>query len=120
MSDIKKYYFSEIVAKDTGVEEAIMLSNLYFWVQKNEENQHNEMDGKYWTYNTVREFVEQYPFWTSNQIRRILDNLEDKRYIETGSFNKKGYDKTKWYTITDKTLVILQKDEASAETDIPF
>ncbi len=29
-NDIKKYYFSESVAKDVGVEEAIMFSNIYF------------------------------------------------------------------------------------------
>lgn len=100
--DIKKYYFSEIVAKDVGVEEAIMFSNIFFWVKLNErkESEYHFHDGKYWMFNSVLNFVEQYPFWTPAKVRRILKNLIEKKYIETGVFNKYGYDKTKWYTVT--------------------
>ena len=119
-NDNKKYKFNQMIAKDVGFEEAVMLSSLYFWIQLNEKKQQNYHQDKYWTYNTIRFFTELYPFWTSSQIRRILTNLKNKDYIETGSFNKKGFDKTKWYTVTDKTLAYLENDEASAEKDILF
>lgn len=114
-NDIKKYYFSQVVAKDVGFEEAVMLSNIYFWVKKNTENHINYEQERYWTYNPIIKFVEQYPFWSEGQIRRILLNLERKQYIETGSFNKLGFDKTKWYTVTEKTFDILAKDDAFTE-----
>jgi len=31
--------------------------------------------------------------------------LEKNGYIVTGRFNKKNYDRTKWYRISDKKLV---------------
>jgi len=117
-NDIKKYYFSEIVAKEVGVEEAMMFSNIFFWVKHNEKirserHLHNE---KYWMFNSITSFVKQYPFWTPAKIRRILKNLIEKNYIETGVFNKHGYDKTKWYTITEKGLNTANSDEGYVET----
>ena len=118
MDDIKKYIFSKKVAKEVGVEEAIMLNNIYFWVEHNKKGGSNYHNGKYWSYNSARDYSEQYEFWSEGQIRRILGNLEKKGYIETGNFNKMGYDKTKWYTVTEKAYHILQNDIAYVETMI--
>lgn len=108
-SNKKKYSFNEDVAIDVGFEESVMLSNIYFWITKNEDkgkmtHYHN---GKFWMYSTVREFTERYPFWSSSQIKRILKNLKNKDYIETGEFNKWNPDRTKWYTVSPKGLSML-------------
>ena len=112
---IRKYYFSEIIAKDVGVDEAIMLNNIYFWVVINRRNNHNHEDGRYWTYNSVEDFTKQFPFWSAGQIRRILNNLKTEGYIDTGRYNRFGYDKTKWYTTTEKATTILGNDKVIAE-----
>jgi hypothetical protein len=111
--DIKKYIFSESVAIEVGFEEAVMLSNIHFWVKHNEKIGHENHfhNGKFWTYGSVEYFVEQYPFWTHSMIKRILKKLKDANYIETGVFNKYGYDKTKWYTTTQKTDQIMEKQQ---------
>jgi hypothetical protein len=109
--DIQLYRFSTKIATDAGFEESVMLWNICFWVLVNQRNNHNYHDGKYWTYDTVKKYSEQYPFWSVAQIRRILKNLETKGYIETGRYNKRGYDKTKWYTVTEKTLGIIKKSD---------
>ena len=43
----------------------------------------------------------------SSKISKILRDLEKKSVIKSGNFNKRSYDRTKWYTICDET--ILQK-----------
>ena len=43
--------FNIEVAKDTGIAGAVILNNLYWWVDKNAKNGRNFNDGKYWTYN---------------------------------------------------------------------
>lgn len=117
--DIKKYYFSEKIAIDIGFEEAVMLYNLYHWVNENEsrESLYNFKDGKYWTFDSVKTYSEKYPFWTISMIRRILKNLETGGYIETGRHNKYGYDKTKWYTVTEKCTAMIENGNGVAETD---
>ena len=105
---IKKYNFNETIAIDVGFEESVMFSNLYFWVGKNEGKNDHLHEDKYWMYCTVREFTERYPFWSRAQIKRILKNLEDNDYIETGEFNKWSPDRTKWYTISEKGLAMMK------------
>lgn len=93
-----KMRFDPLVAKEIGVEEAIMYSNLKFWCAKNKANKKHFYKGSYWTYNSIEAFCDLFPFWTKKQIRRIIENLIKKGSVKTGNFSKKGYDRTKWYT----------------------
>lgn len=92
------YSFDTDHAKEYGVDEAIMLHNLLFWLAKNQANNTNMHEGKCWTYNSAEAFTKLFPFWNGQKIRRILISLENKGAIISGSFNKKAYDKTKWYS----------------------
>lgn len=95
-----RHIFSVSVAKKYGMDCAVMLENLYFWISKNKANDKHCHDGKYWTYNSVKAFEELFPYWTYNQVRRILKKLEDEELIEKGNFNQSTYDRTAWYTLT--------------------
>lgn len=96
------YSFDVEVAKVVGVDCAIMLENFRFWILKNKANNKNFYDGAYWTYNSIKAFSELFPFWTEKQIRRILSNLEKEGYIKSGNYNEVTYDRTKWYSFTEK------------------
>jgi len=106
MKDVVKMNFNQFLAKEIGVEEAIMYSNLEFWVTQNEANESKIAfkDGEYWTYNSVNAFNKLFFFWTPRQIQRILKNLEDKGYIESKNYNKAKYDRTKWYRCVSKKV----------------
>jgi hypothetical protein len=93
-----KMQFDPDVAKAVGVEEAIMYSNLQFWCAHNQANGQHFHDGRFWTYNSHEAFTILFPFWTEKQIRRVLRKLEDSGYIKVGNYNRKRYDKTKWYS----------------------
>ena len=94
------YTFDGEIAKKYGVEGAVMLSNLIFWIEKNKANDKHFYEGRYWTYNSTEAFTKLFPFWSRRQIQRILKNLKEQGAIEEGNFNKAGYDRTKWYTVT--------------------
>jgi len=85
-----------------NVNEAVFIQNIAFWILHNKANKTNFYDGYYWTYNTLDSFSEIFPFWTYDQIRTIIKNLEKKNILLTGSYNKKKYDKTKWYTLDNE------------------
>lgn len=70
-------------------------------------NKKHFYNGKYWTYNSVSAFSELFPFWTQKQVRRILDSLKNNGLIETGNYNKNSYDRTIWYTVTEKALSLM-------------
>jgi len=97
--------FNIEVAKEYGVDCAIVLEYLSFWIKKNEANGKHFYDGRYWTYNSIKAFSELFPYWSESQIRRILTKLEDSNLIVTGNFNKAGYDMTKWYAVNDSLIL---------------
>ena len=118
MVDNLKYSFTVSVAKEVGVDGAIMLENLHYWiiVNKAKHKEDHFHDGEYWTFNTKKGFSELFPFWTERQVRRILDNLIKDGYIKTGNYNKLSFDRTLWYTLTEKGWLlfgIMQKTEPS-------
>ena len=93
------YSFTAEWALAFGVNGAILLNNLYFWVKKNRENDVNFHDDRYWTYNTLEAFAEQFPFWSKDQIKRIMKDLRDKGVILVGNYNANKYDRTLWYSV---------------------
>jgi len=95
--------FNVEIAKQYGINEAIMLENLCFWVAKNKANNRHLYDGEYWTYNSQKAFTELFPYWNRNQIQRILSKLEVEGLIKKGNYNKAAYDRTLWYTLTEKS-----------------
>lgn len=97
--------FSIKIAKLYGVDEAIIIENLAFWITKNKANNKNYNDGFYWTYNSETAFTKLFPYWSRRQIQRILKSLEDKKIIKVGNYNKAKFDKTKWYTIINTTVL---------------
>ena len=95
------YSFNAEIAAVYGVEEAVFLHNLYWWIAKNEANGRHYYDGRNWTYNSMEAFAKLFPFWTSKQVRRIIKKLEAAGAIYIGNYNQKGFDRTQWYAISD-------------------
>jgi hypothetical protein len=94
--------FNVDVAIKFGVDGAIIIENLYFWINKNKANNRHFYEGHFWTYNSIKAFTELFPYWSYKQLRRILSNLIKDGAIKDGNYNKKGYDKTKWYRLTSE------------------
>jgi hypothetical protein len=94
------YCFAVEMACKYGVEEAIILQNLAYWILKNQANERHFHNGETWTYNSVKAFQRLFPFWTEKQIRRILTSLEQQGAIRTAQFG--GYNRETWYAVIDK------------------
>ena len=83
------------LAAALGLHEAILLQQIHYWLK----TKPHEYEGRMWVYNTYEQWHEQLLFLTPKQIRNAIDNLEGKGLLTHGHHNKKGYDRTKWYTI---------------------
>lgn len=89
------------VAKEFGVDEAIMIANFQYWIVRNAAMKKNYQNGKFWTYNTHDGLTKIFPYWSRKQVRRILDSLLQTGVLEVDCFNKQGFDRTNWYTFKD-------------------
>lgn len=95
------YSFDSQIASIYGVDGAVFLHNLYWWIRKNEANGRHFIDGKTWTYNTVQAFSELFPFWTRRQVERIIRKLKEERAIYVANYNQAGFDQTRWYALSE-------------------
>lgn len=95
------HYFNTEIAKEVGVNAAVILENIAHWVFRNQVSNKNHFDGHYWTYNSNAAMAELFPYMNARQVRYALDSLRKAGLILTGNYNKSRYDRTLWYTVSD-------------------
>lgn len=95
------HYFNTEIAKEVGVNAAVILENIAHWVLKNKANDKNFYDGHYWTYNSRTAMTALFPYLSEKQVRYALDALRKADMVLTGNYNKSSYDRTLWYTVSD-------------------
>lgn len=84
-----------------SLDEAVILQQIHYWIEKKQ----NYRDGRYWVYNSMGNWMQQFPWIKSRTtLTRYFNNLEKKGLLITGNYNKAGFDKTKWYTIDYSAL----------------
>lgn len=88
-----------VLATQIGLNEAIVLQQVHYWIEVNKAKQTNFYEGSYWTYNSMKEWSKSFPFFGEKTLNRIFKNLEKLEILKTGNFNKLRMDRTKWYTI---------------------
>jgi len=86
-------------AATVGLNEAIVIQQLHYWLKINSRDNRNNHGGYYWTYNSYADWQKQFPFWSEHTVRRIFQDLENKDYIICGNFNTLAIDRTKWYRL---------------------
>ncbi|WP_270635253.1 hypothetical protein [Limosilactobacillus mucosae] len=90
-----------LAAMLNSLDEAVILQQIHYWIEKRQ----NYREGRYWVYNSMENWMQQFPWIKSRTtLTRYFNNLEKKGLLITGNYNKAGFDKTKWYTIDYSTL----------------
>jgi len=93
------------VAKEVGVDEAMLYENIKFWCVKNKKKNKHFHDGYYWTYNSRKAFVKSsFPYLNERRIKTIIAKLVKSKYIVLGNYNKNRWDQTNWYRINKMIL----------------
>lgn len=109
--------FNVEIAVKYGMLEAVLLEHLSFWIAKNKANGVNFQDGYYWTYNSTKALAELFPYVSKNTISRALHHLEKEGLLISGNYNKSAYDRTTWYALTEKGVLVLQGMDNSICTE---
>lgn len=104
IGDFNCHVYKVGVAKEVGLNAAVILDGLVGWVNHNAANGANVHDGYVWTYNSIKAWSELYPELSRKQVENALRKLEDNGYIICGNYNKTSFDRTKWYAVTEKGL----------------
>lgn len=105
------HVFNIDLAERLGIEKAIMIEQIYFWVHKNECDDIEEMniDGRTWCRSSAKGFSKYIPYMTPKKIWRVLKELvEVDEILLSGNFNKKATNQTLWYAFSDKFIEVAE------------
>ncbi len=91
-NDAYTHSFDVSLACQVGIEKAILLGNIQFWIAENEKRKsaNHFRKGVYWTYDTAANLQQKYPYMNWKSIYRWLKELETSGWIVTDSFNVKA------------------------------
>lgn len=99
--------FSPELARRIGLNEAIALQQIEYWVRETESG--IEFEGKRWIYNTYPNWVKQFPFWSEETVKRTMISLRKQGLILVEQLNKAKHDRTNYYTVNDDCLALYDK-----------
>lgn len=102
-----------------SLDEAIVLNQLNYWIERNKDANRNFRDGHYWVYNSYEAWRKQdFPVWSATKIKRIFTSLEGKGIVLSANYNKLAIDKTKWYTIDYDKLKKFIEEYSKGQNEI--
>lgn len=89
----------------TGLNKAIFLNQLNYWIELNEQAGINFKDGYYWSYSSYPRMIERdFPYWSVDTLKRAVTSLEKYGIVISANYNSMKMDKKKWYRIDYKRL----------------
>ncbi len=115
---------NKTLATKIGLNEAIVLQQIHYWLQINEKNCVNKEDDKhykdgcFWTYNSIKKWSETFPFFSASTLRRTFTRLEELKIVKVANYNDSKIDRTKWYTIDYKVLYEYTKEDEEIGQDM--
>lgn len=112
---------NKLAANVLGLNEAIVVQQIHYWLNINEKAKRNVYDDKVWTFNTYENWQkENFTFWSIKTVQRIFDKLTKSGIIIKGNYNKKKYDRTTWVTLNYDVLEnMLNEYETKIDVEIP-
>lgn len=112
-----EHSFDVDIAKEYGVNEAIVLRHFQFWILHNKANETNFYEGRHWTYNSRKALSEIFPYFSVDQLVRIINKLVDAGILMKGNFNDNKMDRSLWYAFTDKGLELCPLNRPMHQTE---
>lgn len=94
--------FYPSLAVALGVNEAIIFQQLHFLlgVTEKAKSKYNLVDGRWWVYNSYKEWQANYfPWIHEGTIKRLFLDLEERGLVSSMQSVKHASDRRKWYTI---------------------
>ena len=108
-----------------GDRHALALKQVHYWLTKNKDtetkkpanNRFHYRDGRWWTYNTYKEWREgNFRFWKERLVRKIFSELENMGLLISEQFQASKGNQTKWYSIDYEALEALYIKHSSDVT----
>ncbi len=102
----ESFSFDVALAAHYGIEEALLIRHFQHWIRLNKNRQINFKDGKTWTYQTLQQIADHFPFFNYEKIKYCVENLVRQGVLIKGNYNKSPIDKTTWYAFENEEIYV--------------
>ncbi len=102
------------LAVKIGLNEAIFLQQLHYWILRSKSVYQN----KRWTYKTTREWHKELPFLSVRTIERVIQKLKEKNLIVSKKLSSDKDNHTSYYTIDYERLEELTLENSDNLTEV--
>lgn len=97
------------LAKNIGLNQAIVIQQIHYWLQASK----TKINDKKWVYNTIDEWLEQFPFFSRSTLERTISSLVKDGFLIVEKLSTFKSDRTNYYTIDYVKL-----NESSLQNDV--
>ncbi len=108
--------FSVEFAEKYGIECAIIIHHMQFWIEQNQALGRNFHDGRTWMYQTQKEIAACYPYWSEDTIYRLMKKLVEQEVLIKGNYNKTKFDQTCWYAFKNEEIFTVPRKRGNEAT----
>jgi len=92
--------FDPALAKEIGVNEAIIFQGIDGWVQHNRLRGKNIKEGRAWSYNTIPNWGKVFCWLNADYVGKLIRKLEKDGRLLSAKFAARPSDQTKYYSTT--------------------
>lgn len=105
--------FNVDMAVKYGLPEALLIAYIHHWMYVNRAANRTDhfIDGRWWTYGTIRQMAEVFPYFSEYALQRILTKLIKAEIVLSGRFNRSNINQTRWYSLNDEVTKYLDAIE---------
>ena len=96
------------LATTVGLNEAIVLQQLHYWLQNPKTGVLRE-DGLKWIFNSYEEWQQNFPFWSPRTVQRVFLDLERAGLVISAQLDKSAYDRRKYYQLNYDKLRMIER-----------
>lgn len=100
--------FDTRIAELCGMKAAVVFSYIQSRIEENRKINKNNFAGTYWEDISVKELQGQLNYLSTRGIECAIQKLEKSSLLKSAYLNPDKMNRTKWYSITDKALEIIQ------------
>jgi len=89
-----------------GLHEAFLIHHFQHWIRVNRDRAVNLHEGRTWSYQTIQQIADHFPFLDYEQVKYAIEKLEKFGVLKKGNFNKDPMNKTNWYAFEDEQIYV--------------
>jgi hypothetical protein len=104
------------LAVSVGINEAIVLQQIHYWIS--ETNSGIEKNGRRWVYNTMADWLTQFPFFSESTLKRAFNSLKEKGCLHIEKLSSDPRDRTNFYSINYDCDLINTKNKSEKKEEM--